>query len=66
MCGVQVEPRVHNSVNGQALVPDRLGSPSPVREASLGCETGPSYEEAMAEMLAEPLDIYESCDEVSL
>ena len=49
------------------MIPDRLtGSPSPVREASLGCEAGPSYEEAMAAMMAEPLDYYESSDEVSL
>ena len=66
MCYVQAQATVSNGVHGQALVPDRLSSPSPVRESSLGCEAGPSYEEAMAAMNAEPLDCYESSDEVRL
>ena len=59
------------STDFQAVIPNLSGhierSPRAERESSLGCEAGPSAEEAMADLLSSPGQIVDdSSDEVSL
>ena len=46
------------------VIPGPSRNPTPARESSLGCEPGPSYEEAMAELMAAPLNYCDSSDKM--